>query len=186
MGKHLSICILLALSCFAVAKDHKVGGKKLPDKVTVGGQELTYNGAGLRKKLFIKVYAGALYLKSKSKDAQKILDADEPMLVRMHFIYSGVGPDKLTGGWNDGFTNVLGNKKSSMQDKIDQFNSFFDSEAKEDDLYEVAYIPGKGTQVSFNGEVKGTVPGLEFKKAVFGIWLTNKDLSSVSKGMLGK
>lgn len=186
MGKHFSLCILLVCASLAVAKDHKVGGKKLPDKITIEGHELSYNGAGLRKKLFIKVYAGALYLKEKGSDSQAIVDADEAMLVRMHFIYDGVDSEKLTGGWNDGFANVLGDKVASMQKEIDQFNSFFDSEAKEDDVYEVIYIPGKGTMVNYNGQTKGTVAGLEFKKAVFGIWLQNKDLSSLGKGMLGK
>ncbi|MBV8201615.1 MAG: chalcone isomerase family protein, partial [Acidobacteria bacterium] len=34
----------------------------LPDKVDAGGQPLVLDGLGLRKKFFIKVYVGGLYL----------------------------------------------------------------------------------------------------------------------------
>ena len=37
-----------------------VGGVKLDDKMSVGGQELVLNGAGIRTKGFFKVYVGSL------------------------------------------------------------------------------------------------------------------------------
>ncbi|MBK5259345.1 MAG: chalcone isomerase family protein, partial [Thermoanaerobaculia bacterium] len=53
------------LAVTAVAEAATVGGVDISDKTTVGGQTLVLNGAGLRKKFFIKVYTGALYLPSK-------------------------------------------------------------------------------------------------------------------------
>jgi hypothetical protein len=42
-------------------------------------------------------------------------------------------------------------------------------------------------RVSIKGEVKGTIKGLDFKKAVFGIWLGEKPADAkLKKGMLGK
>ena len=70
---------------------------------------------------------------------------------------------------------------------ITAFNSYFDQEAKEGDVYEIGYAPGAGIRVSFNGTEKGTVDGgLEFKQAVFGIWLGDKPADKGLKaGMLG-
>ncbi len=96
MSKRTLIALsILMIALAAPAK--KIGGKKLPDTLSLSGENLVLNGAGLRKKLFIKVYAGALYLKKKSKDKQAIVNADEHMMVRMHFIYSKVEADKLIG-----------------------------------------------------------------------------------------
>jgi len=35
------------------------------------------------------------------------------------------------------------------------------------------YQPGKGTQISYDGRILGVIPGHDFKKALFGIWLNN-------------
>ena len=188
MKKRFSACLFAVSAIFALAGE--IGGVSLPDTLQVGGQDLVLNGAGLRKKLFIKVYAGGLYLKEKSDDAQKIIEADEAMVLRMHFIYNGVSAKKLTDAWNEGFQASTGGDTASIQTEIDQFNALFTAEAKKNDVYDIIYQPDKGVEVVFNGESQGVVAGLSFKKAVFGIWLGEKladsNLKSVKTGLLGQ
>jgi hypothetical protein len=44
-----------------------------------------------------------------------------------------------------------------------------------------------GTKIYKNSELKGTIPGLEFKKALFAIWLgSNPAQESLKNDMLGK
>ncbi|CAM2066922.1 Chalcone isomerase family protein [Sulfidibacter corallicola] len=166
----------------------KIGGVTLPDNMKIENQDLVLNGAGLRKKLFIKVYAGGLYVKAKSKDAAAVVKADEPMVVRMHFIYNGVSASKLTTAWNDGFKAATGGKTEPIQKHIDAFNALFTGEAKKNDVYDVIYVPGKGVELKVNGSSKGTVSaGIDFKQALFGIWLGDKPADSgLKKGMMGK
>lgn len=184
MSKRLVITFLVLLVALA-APAKKVGGKQLPESIKLGDQTVVLNGAGLRKKLFIKVYAGALYLKAKSKDKAAVLAADEPMLVRMHFIYDGVSAEKLIEAWNEGFENALGSSMASLQSEIDAFNALFTETAKEDDVIDIAYLPGTGVQVSLNGKVLGKVNGgMAFKKAVFAIWLgKNSALKDLGNSM---
>ena len=61
---------LLLLAGFAVAAE--VEGVKLADTVRLGdaGPELVLNGAGVRTRVFFKVYVGALYLQRKTAAAQ--------------------------------------------------------------------------------------------------------------------
>ena len=154
----------------------------------MAGQELVLNGAGLRKKFIVKVYAGALYLKEKSSDAAAIVAADEAMQIRMHFLY-GVKPEQLIDAWNDGFDAALGKDRGPMQAKVDAFNALFTKKTKKHDTYDVVYVPGTGTQVHFNGTKVGEVAGLDFKQAVFAIWLgegvADSNLKSLKKKMLG-
>lgn len=184
--KLLAVSLVLLLGTTLIAGT-EVGGKNLPDSISVGDHKLVFNGAGLRKKLFIKVYAGALYLGAKSKNRASVLAADEAMAVRMHFIYNGVGPDKLIEAWDEGFEAALGANKASQQKNIDAFNKLFTSEAKNNDVYDIAYLPGTGIQVIINGKLIGTVNGgLDFKKAVFGIWLGEKSaVKDLGNAMLG-
>ena len=44
----------------------EVGGVKLDDKASVGGQELVLNGAGIRTRAVFKVYVGSLYVPAKA------------------------------------------------------------------------------------------------------------------------
>jgi len=179
--------LMLSLSLFIPqAFALKIGGIEMPDTLTVDSTSLVLNGAGLRKKFFVKVYAGGLYLKKKCSDPQKIIAADEPMAIRMHWTYDGVASKKIVAGWNHGFQTGTGGKIQAIQKEIAKFNSYFSQEAIKNDIYEVIYQPGKGIDVQINGKSKGFIPGLEFKKAVFGIWLGNNDeLKSMKKGMLG-
>lgn len=181
----LMIVALVLIGFPASAKE--IGGVNVPETMTIGNDSLILNGAGLRKKLFIKVYAGALYLKEKSADVRAIISADEPMAVRMHFIYDGVSPKKLIDAWNEGFNNSTGGNTGPIQDRINTFNNIFQVEAKENDIYDIVYETGVGVRVFFKGELKGAIPGLDFKQALFGIWLGEPPADKgLKKGMLGK
>ena len=183
MRKTFLIILIMTFILTSIAWSLKIGGKVLPDKMKAGENELLLNGAGLRKKLIIKVYACALYLPESCSDANKIIEADEPMAVKMHFIYKAVAPEKLIEAWNTGFGK---SDTSNLQEEIVTFNSYFTEDAKKDDVYDIIYVPEEGTSVYMNNELKGTIPGLEFKKAVFSIWLGEQtELPKLKEAMLG-
>jgi hypothetical protein len=55
------------------------------------------------------------------------------------------------------------------------------------DIFIIVYVPNAGVSVYKNGSKKGTIEGLDFKKALFGIWLGNNPADDDLKaGMLGK
>ena len=179
------ILAVIVMSPMANAK--QVGKVELPDSLMAGTNELLLNGAGFRKKLFIKVYAAGLYLKEKQTDPQQIIDADAPMAIRMHFVYSEVSGKKLVEAWNEGFVNGTGGNIAPIKTEIDTFNAYFSKEAKKNDIYDIIYVPEQGISVYIKGELKGTIKGLDFKKAVFSIWLGEKPAdSSLKKKMLGE
>ena len=80
----LVIALSLAIPLFAGT----LAGVKMDDATAVNGQNLVLNGMGLRKKLFIKVYVGGLYLPAKQSNAATVLATDQPRRMVMHFLYS--------------------------------------------------------------------------------------------------
>ncbi|MDP8267309.1 MAG: chalcone isomerase family protein [Candidatus Tenebribacter davisii] len=183
MRKVIFLILLFTFTFSSFCWGLKIGGKELPDKMKAGENELSINGAGLRKKLVIKVYACALYLMENCKDEKKIIEADEPMAVKMHFIYKAVNPSKLIEAWNTGFSK---SDTSNIKKEIDVFNSYFTQDAVKNDIYDIVYVPEVGTSVYMNNELKGTIAGFEFKKAVFSIWLGEQtELPKLKKAMLG-
>jgi hypothetical protein len=179
--------ILLVLAMTAPASAKEIGGVNFPDALPAGNEQLVLNGAGLRTKMFIKVYAGGLYLRKKDNDAQKIINADEPMVIRLHFVYDGVSQDKLIEAWNEGFANATGGNLAPQKESINKFNSFFTEEARKGNIYDIIYTPGEGISVIIKGKLLGTIKGLDFKKSVFGIWLGDKPAdNSLKQGLLGR
>lgn len=168
------LVILLIFSVFLIgspARAAQVAGISVPDSAEVGGQNLLLNGAGIRKKFFIKIYVGALYVQSRSGDAAGLLDMQGPSRVFMHFLYKKVTMKKLNSGWEDGFRNNLSSAQyQALKPRLERFKSMFVTMTKGDRVL-FDYVPGKGTQVVINGAVKGTVEGGDFSRALLGVWL---------------
>lgn len=179
------VCVLFMMVGTVSASD--IAGVNFPDTMKADEVDLVLNGLGLRKKVFIKVYAAGLYLQKKNRDPASIIKADEAMAFRMHFIYDGVSSEKLIAAWNEGFANALKKNVAPLRKEIDTFNSYFTTEAKKNDVYDIVYVPEKGVTVTIKGKTMGTIEGLAFKQALFAIWLGEVPADAGLKdGLLGK
>jgi hypothetical protein len=55
-----------------------------------------------------------------------------------------------------------------------------------DDVFEFIYLPESGLDVIRNSKHLDTIEGLDFKKAFFGIWISDNPVQkSLKKAMLG-
>ena len=99
------LVLAAALTLSAVtASAATVAGVNIADTTTVNGQNLVLNGAGLRKKLFIKVYTGALYLPAKQANPASSSSAIT-VPVQIHggfFAHEEYGPRSYAGGFRAG------------------------------------------------------------------------------------
>ena len=162
---------------------------EIPETVSHSEQstKLTLNGAGIRSKFIFDIYIGSLYLEKKQTSAKDIYESAGEKRISMHFLYKEVSKEKLISGWNDGFENNLTKKElTSLKPKIDQFNSFFIT-AKKGDEINLNFIPTTGTEVVINNKTMGLVEGDKFFVALLKIWLGEDPAdSSLKKAMLGK
>jgi len=149
----------------------KVGDATLPNKVTFSGDDLTINGAGLREKFFFDIYAGGLYLKKKSTGASEIAAADETMAIKLHILSGMMSRSKMAGALRDGFEKSTNGNTAPLEKRINTFIGFIKEEIEEGQIYDIVYEPGKGSVIYKDGVEKGYVEGLDFKKALFNIWI---------------
>ena len=66
---------------------------------TVNNQTLQLNGSGIRKKLFVKVYIGSFYAPKRLATPAEILHDRGNKLIRMKFLHSKVGKEKIVGAF---------------------------------------------------------------------------------------
>lgn len=164
----------------------EVGGVKLDDKVSVGGQELVLNGAGIRTRLIVKVYVGSLYLPAKATSASQAL-AKGPRRVQMNLLRN-LTADQLVDALVDGLRdNTTEAEFASVKPQTDQLVSIMKSfgEVKEGNVVTLDFVEG-GTRIALNGQAKGSVPGEAFNQALARIWIGDKPVQGdLKKAMLG-
>ncbi len=177
------IAVFVAVPC-AGAMD--VAGVNLSDTLTVHGNKMLLNGAGVRSKFFMDLYVGALYLMEKGGDADGIVAGDQPMAISLNIISSMITSEKMESATRKGFENATGGNTAPIEQQIEKFIAVFKEKINVDDVYHFVYIPGKGVEVYKNTKLNSLLAGIEFKRALFGIWLSDKPAqSSLKKEMLG-
>ena len=181
------IAAVLAAAVLATpALAREVAGVQFPDTVSAGGQELRLNGAGLRTKLFVKVYAGGLYLAAPSRDADAIVAQDGPKRVRMVFLRD-VDKKKIMETYREGFhANSAGPKLQALLADLDRIAPAVPDMKKGGEMV-VTYVPGEGTTVAATGATPVTVEGKDFADALFRNWLGSRPADAdLKKALLGR
>jgi long-chain acyl-CoA synthetase len=170
----------------AGAQAAEVGGVKLDDRANVGGQELVPNGAGVRSRVFVKIYVGSLYVPAKATTLAAVVEKG-PRRIQMNLLRD-LSPDQLVGALSDGIKdNTSAAEQAAIKAQMDQMIAVMKGfgEVKEKDVVTLDFVDG-ATRIGLNGAVKGTVPGDAFNRALTRIWLgDNPAQADLKKAMLG-
>lgn len=182
------LATVLTLALFSMpAAAATVEGVELPDTLTVEDTTLVLNGAGSRSKWFIDLYVAGLYLPAPERNAATILAADEPQAIHLLITSGMITSERLMEATREGFENATGGNTAPIQDDIDAAMAVFSEEIGEGDVFTLIYVPDEGIRMLRNGELRDTVGDLEFKRALFGIWLSDQPAqSSLKRDMLGQ
>lgn len=157
----------------------------IPKSFTVGNTPLVLNGEGKRTKFVVTVYNAGLFLQNKSNNAQQIIDADETQAIRLKISSGLLSADKMKAALNNGFKNATGGNTQPIQAGINQLmEAAFKQPVAKGDVFDMVYTPGAGTQVLKNSKRLAIIRGLPFKKALVGIWLSNKPAQASLKSQL--
>ena len=184
--KKILFLFVAVLTTFSVPAQTKAGGATIPNTVSFEGEKLVLNGVGVREKFWMDMYAGALYLNSKSSNANAIIAANEPMAIKLHMVSSMITSERMIEAVNEGFMNSTGGNQGTLKADIEKFKGFFKEEINKNDVFDIVYLPARGIVAYKNGKELGTIKGIPFKQALFGIWLSNKPADKKLKsGMLG-
>lgn len=177
-----SLTTLAALSPLAVGAPAQpamtlVEDIPFPDNISLAGQHLVLNGAGVRYKLVFKMYALGLYLPQKSTSVDEILDMPGPKRVRMVALrdvpMSEFGRLTARGiqahATREDFVKILPDIA-----RIGELYSSFDRAFQGDEVL-LDWLPGTGMVVHFRGEKRGD-PFVEPElfRTILKIWLGDK------------
>lgn len=185
MKKINALLIVSILTIYTVFAQTKVGDAVLPNSINIKNQNLSLNGAGLREKLWFDLYACGLYLENKEHNAANIVSANAPMAFKLQILSNLVSKKKLIEAFKSGIdkTNNYEDVKR-LSAKINVFLNLITGEIETGEVFDIYYQPSKGIVFFRNNEELGVVEGLDFKKLIFNIWLSNNPVDEDLKAKL--
>jgi len=147
-------------------------------------RSLKLNGMGLRKKLWIKVYVGGLYLEHPTTNDKAAAESKEVKKMVMRFMTNKATKSKMDSAWDEGFEENYAHF-DKIKARVEKFKDFF-GDMKDGDVVEMTLIPGKGTTVVINGVEKGTIDGDDFQEALMKVWVgPEPPTDDFKEGLLG-
>jgi len=139
------------------------------ESVSIDNKQIPIRGAALLRWLKIfKVYVAALYLPENGSPHDVL--ADIPKRLEISYLVSIPGPDFGKGAEAILERNNSPSEMARLRSRIDKLNAVY-RDVKPGDRYALTYVPGQGTELSYNGRPLITIEGADFAAAYFGIWL---------------
>ena len=182
----LTLIISVLFSSEAIAQKQIVfEGVTIPRTISFENKTLQLNGAGSRSKMWVEVYIQALYLSQLSQNPKEIINDNLEMSIRIEITSALVSSGKLTRALNAGFEKSAGADLDKYKPRMESLKGFLADEITKGDIFELTYSPSDSSSwIIKNGTLKGKIPGFDFKKVFFGIWLGDKPVDEELKNSL--
>ncbi len=150
----------------------------------MAGPPLELLGTALKRFFTFPVVTVSLYLEDGHKPQDVLRDVSKRLEVNYHVHIPKKELDRATiRGIAHNYNKV---QLNALMPQINQINSYY-PDVKPGDQIAVTYVPGLGSEVKINGQIKGIVSGKDFAKAFFSIWVGEHPVDRRAKlKLLGK
>ncbi|MDA3955392.1 chalcone isomerase family protein [Oceanispirochaeta sp.] len=181
------ITLLLFSLTLPVFSAPVLSGVKLMDQVSYNGKNYELSGAGIRKKLFLKLYVGSLYTEKAISSESEVLSGSVASVIQLDIISKLITSELMAETIEEGFAKAMGGDTSSLQGKINDFQAVFKDEIVKGDQFTFISLPGMGV-VAYKGKKELiTIKDDRFRKVLFTIWLGDDPAdANLKKGMLNQ
>jgi hypothetical protein len=180
----LAMATTLTLPAFAATE---VKGVKFPDTYQIGSQTLQLNGAGVRVKVIIDVYAAGLYVVKPDANASTVVSQSGPKSMEIVLLRDLTGEDFADATAKGFKANNTPADQTKFQSKLDEIKAMMVNfgPVKKGTVIHIDFVPGEGTHVLVDGKKRGPeITGDDFQQAVLRIWLGNKPVDDDLKHAL--
>jgi hypothetical protein len=181
MARHLFLSLVAAsLAAPAGASLSSNGMVRVEDaafarQLEVDDATLRLAGAGLfRWKVLFKVYTAAWYV-GEGQDPRDV-EADVPRRLEVSYLVDIEGPDFGKAAWKILRENHPPEVLAPLEARMEALHRAY-RDVRPGDRYALTYLPGRGLELALNGEPLAVVPGEDFARVYFSIWLGERPIS---------
>jgi Chalcone isomerase-like len=168
----------------------EVAGVRYEPVLSLGGQNLRLNGAGIRYRAVFKVYTAGLYVGAKADTVEAVLAQPGPKRIHVVMLRDIDANDLgrlFTKGMQDNATREEFAKSLPGTMKV---GAVFSAKKRlaPGETFSVDWVPGTGAVIRVNGKPMGDViPEPEFYSSLLRIWLGRSPADPLLKdALLGK
>jgi hypothetical protein len=168
-GRDLALGVALALAAAPSAGAAEIEGVRFADRVGTEDGALELHGVGLlRWRYLFKAYVGALYLPGGARAEDAL--ADVPKQLVIHYFHGIRAEDFGKAALGILERSFDAQALAPLRERVERLHALYES-VRPGDRYVLTYLPDRGTTLALNGVEKGTIPGADFARAYFSIWL---------------
>lgn len=188
MRRPLSVlATLMALALPAAHAAVEVKGVKFQDSVTLSQQNLPLNGAGVRVKVIINVYAAGLYVPQRSGNAEALVNQAGPksmQIVMLRELSAESFVEALEAGFKANNTTDFQNRHAARLAELSKGIRTVGT-ARKGAALSLDFAPATGTRITIDGQRIGNdIAGEEFYQGLLRIWLGSKPVDTDLKASL--
>jgi L-fucose mutarotase/ribose pyranase (RbsD/FucU family) len=183
----LSLTFCLVFSAVGHADEVDILGVTFPSEKVIAGKTLRLNGVSYLKKLgFVKVYAVGLYLEEPTQDAGEVIESEQVKYMLTHYLTKRATAKKIREGFIDLMETCNPEELvAANRSDIEQYAAWLDKDMAPGLTSESLYIPGQGLTLTYQGEVRGTIPGSVFAQMYYRYNVGDKADTRIREGLLG-
>ncbi len=163
-----------AASEFGDLAGRDVAGLHFAPTHLLDGRHLVLNGAGVRAKMIVKVYAMSLYLPRPEPDAQALLRSDAPHHIEL-LLLRDVDAERMAEGFGKAMlAHLKAAQAEALRERVQLLSQALmrHGDAHRGESMQLDYQPDRGTSVTLAGQrVCPDIPGGDFNEAMMAMWL---------------
>lgn len=135
-------------------------------------------------RFFFPLYEAALFT-AEGGSADSVLGAEKPFQLKFRYLREIDKSIILKSADRMLEKNLSESERTSIAEGVDRINAAYRT-VNEGDTSSLTFVPGQGTTLTINGEPQITLPGEDFARLYFTIWLGQNPISgSLKKHLLG-
>ncbi len=146
-----------------------VDGEAFPTSIEVEGVPLRISGAGtLVYNYLFDVFCAVLYLPEEVQPVAAL--EDHPKRLELSYFYA-IDRGEFAKTAQPVLEQTLSEEElQALEPRLQRINRLY-RDVEPGDRYALTYTPGLGTELSLNDRRLGVIPGADFARAYFSIWL---------------
>jgi hypothetical protein len=180
---------LAAFACISASAQVTLAGARFDPEVTLGGQKLQLNGAGVRFKAMFKVYAVGLYTPRKVTRNDDVLDPRVPKRLQLVALRD-VGGDEFGKLFSRAIEeNATREEFSKSINAVIRMGQIFADQKQftKGDVVLIDYVPGTGLSITAKGKQQEVFKEPQFSSIMYKIWFgAHPPDTNLQKALLGE
>lgn len=166
----VAVTLAAALAAAPAAASNR-DPESFPPRVRSATADLELCSTGLVRRLLMRALAAGLYLE-RCEAAADVL-ADVPKALEIAYFWPIGAADFARAGDDVLARSFTAAELAPLRNRIERLHAAY-RDVQPGDRYRLAYVPGRGTELALNDTPLVVIPGADFARIYFSIWLGDR------------